>query len=80
MHSKIVQVLFIIRITLWIIAAVATCHWIVWSFKIYDMGIFDVHEYSSYLRPILAKDLLISVASICLSFILRSISDKLKNK
>lgn len=80
MHKKIVRILFIIRITLWITAAAATCHWIGWSFKIYAIGIFDVHEYSSYLRPILAKDLLISVASICLSFILRSISDRLKIK
>ena len=80
MHNKIVRILFIIRIFLWIIAAVATFYWIAWSFKLYRMGIFDVHEYSFHLRPILARGLLISVASICLSFILRSISDRLKNK
>ena len=80
MHNKIVRILFIIRIFLWIIAAVATFYWIVWSFKLYNMGIFDVHEYSSYLRPILAKGLLVAAVSICLSFILRSISDKLKKK
>ena len=80
MHNKIVRILFIIRVILWIIAAVATYYWISWSFKLYDMGIYDVHEYSSYLRPILAKGLLIAAVSICLSFILRSISDKLKKK
>lgn len=80
MHSKIVRILFIIRIILWITAAAATFYWIVWSFKLYGMGIFDEHEYSSYLRPILGKGLLIAVVSICLSFILRGISDKLKEK
>ena len=80
MHNKIVRILFIIRIILWIIAVAATFYWIVWSFKLYQMGIFEVHEYSSHLRPILAKGLFIAVVSICLSFILRSISDKLKKK
>ena len=80
MHNKIVRILFIIRIILWITAAVATYNWIGWSFKLYNMGIFDVHEYSGYLRPILGRDLLIAAVSICLSFILRSISDKLKKK
>lgn len=80
MHDKIVRILFIIRIILWIIAAAATYYWISWSFKLYKMGIFDVHEYSGYLRPILAKGLLIAAVSICLSFILRSISDKVKKK
>lgn len=80
MHSKIVRILFIIRIILWITAAAATFYWIVWSFKLYGRGIFDEHEYSSYLRPILGKGLLIAVVSICLSFILRGISDKLKEK
>ena len=80
MHNKIVRVLFIIRIILWIIAAGATYYWIAWSFKLYNMGIYDVHEYSGYLRPILGKGLLIAAVSICLSFILRSISDRIKNK
>ena len=80
MHNKIVRILFIIRVILWIIAAAATYYWISWSFKLYGIGIDDLHEYSSYLRPILAKGLLIAAVSICLSFILRSISDKLKKK
>ena len=80
MHKKIVKILFIIRIVLWIIAAAATYYWIAWSFKLYNMGIYDEHEYSYYLRPILGKGLLIAAVSICLSFILRSISDKLKKK
>ena len=80
MYNIAVRILFIIRIILWVIAAAATCYWIVWSFKLYGMGIYDVHEYSFYLRPILGKGLLIAAVSICLSFILRSISDKLKKK
>jgi len=78
--NKIVQVLFVIRIILCIIATAATFYWIVWSFKLYHMGIFDVYEYSSYLRPILGKGLLIAAVSICLSLILRSISDRIKKK
>jgi len=78
--NKVVQVLFVIRIILCIIATIATFYWIVWSFKLFDMGIYDVHEYSSYFRPIFGKGLLISVASICLSLILRSISDRIKKK
>lgn len=78
MHNKIVRILFIIRIILWIVATVATYYWIAWSFKLYNMGIFEEHEYSSYLRPILGKGLLVAAVSICLSLILRSISDKIK--
>lgn len=80
MHNKVVRILFIVRIILWIIATAATYYWIVWSFKLYNMGIYDVHEYSENIRPILARGLLIAAVSICLSFILRSISDKLKIK
>lgn len=80
MYNKIVRILFIIRIVLWIIAAAATYYWISWSFKLYNMGIFDVYEYSGYLRPILTKGLIIAAVSICLSLILRTISDKLKKK
>ncbi len=81
MHkNKAVRVLFVIRIILCIIAAAATFYWIFWSFKLYHMGIFDVYEYSSYLRPIMGKGLLIAVVSICLSLILRSISDRIKKK
>ena len=80
MHNKVIRILFIIRIILWIIATAATYYWIFWSFKLYNMGIFDVHEYSQHLRPILGRGLLIAIVSICLSLILRSISDRLKKK
>ena len=70
--------MFIIRIILWIVAAAATYYWISWSFKLYNMGIYDVHEYSGYLRPVFAKGLIIAVGCICLSLILRKISDTLK--
>lgn len=80
MHKKIIRILFIIRISLWIIAAAATFYWIVWSFKLYNMGIFEVEEYGKYFRPIFGRGFLTAIVSICLSFILRSISDKLKEK
>lgn len=80
MYNKIVRILFIIRVILWITAAAATYYWIAWSFKLYNMGIYDVYEYSGYLRPVLGKGLLIAAVSICLSLILRSVSDRLKKK
>ena len=75
-----VRVLFIIRAILWITAALATVYWIYWSFKLYKMGIHDVHEYSDHFRPIFGRCLLISLASLCFSLILRSISDMIKKK
>ena len=80
MNNKIIRILFIVRIILWITAAVATCYWIVWSFKLYNMGIFEVEEYGKYFRPIFGRGFLTAIVCICLSFILRSISDKLKEK
>ena len=79
-NNKIVRVLFIIRAVLWVIAAAATVYWIAWSFKLYEMGIYEVHEYSTRLRPILGRGLLIAFVSICISLILRSISDRIKKK
>ncbi len=73
-----VRILFIIRVILWINAAFATVYWINWSFKLYKMGIYDVHEYSDHFRPIFGRCLLISLASLCISLILRSISDMIK--
>lgn len=73
-----VRILFIIRVILWITAATATAYWIYWSFNLYKMGIHDFHEYSGNLRPVFGRCLLISLASLCISLILRSISDMIK--
>ena len=73
--EKKVRILFLIRIALWITAAAATFYWI---FKLYAMGIYDVYEYSGYLRPIFGRGLLIAFVSLCISLILRSISDRIK--
>lgn len=78
--EKKVRILFLIRIALWITAAAATFYWIYWSFKLYAMGIYDVYEYSGYLRPIFGRGLLIAFVSLCISLILRSISDRIKAK
>ena len=78
--NNIVRILFAVRVALWIIAAAAAFYWIYWSFKLYDLGFYDVHEYSSRLRPILGRGLLISLVSICISFILRAVSDKIKKR
>lgn len=76
--QKTIKTIFIIRICLWIIAAGGTLYWMIWSFKLYGMGIYDVYDYAKYFRPIFYRGLLISVVSICISLILRSISDKIK--
>lgn len=73
-----VKVIFCIRIALWISALVLTLHWAYVSFALYARGIFDPHEYATILRPILYRDFLASVACVVVSFILRSISDKIK--
>lgn len=76
--DKKVKIIFGIRAVFWVIALGATIHWIYWSFKLYDLGILDVYEYAKYFRPIFGKDLLISVGAICISLLLRRISDKIK--
>lgn len=75
---KSIKVIFGIRIALWVVALVATVYWIVWSFKIYAMGIYDAYSYAEMLRPVITKGLIISVLSIIICFVLRHISDTLK--
>ncbi len=77
-NQKCVRVLFAIRIILWLVAAGATFYWIWWSFKLYEMGIHDVYEYAGELRPVFGRCLLISIGSIVISLILRSVSDRIK--
>lgn len=78
--KKAVRILFIVRIVLWITAAAATFYWIYWSFKLYAMGIYDPYEYSGYLRPIFGRGLLIAFVSLCISVLLRCISDRIKRR
>ncbi len=77
-ECRSVKVLFCIRIALWISALVLTLHWVYVSFDLYAKGIFDPHEYATILRPILYRDFLASLACVIISFILRGISDKIK--
>ena len=76
--EKQVKILFICRIIMWIIALVATIYWMYVSFKIYADGIFDAFSYAEILRPVFYPCVIISVAAIAVSFILRWISDKIK--
>ena len=73
-----VKILFVVRILLWIVAAAATVYWIVWSFKMYDIVGYDVHAYATAFRPLFYKALIVTFVSICVSFGLRSISDRIK--
>lgn len=75
-----VKIIFCIRIVLWVIALGATIYWIRWSFKIYEMGTHFVEEYAKAFRPIFARGLLITAIAIGISFILRYISDRIKDK
>ena len=72
--------LFIIRAILWVIAAGATVFWIYWSFRVYVMGISDVHDYATIMRPILYGGLITSAVCIIISFRLRHISDGYKKQ
>lgn len=77
-NAKKVKSIFICRIFLWLVAFISTVYWIYWSFHLYTLGYADEHEYAVVFRPIFAKGLFISLGAICLSFILRSISDSIK--
>lgn len=79
-EDNAIKYMFYVRVCLWIIALVATIYWIYWSFHIYTLGVIDEHEYAVMFRPIFAKGLAISVGSIVISFILRFISDNMKDK
>jgi len=77
-ECKAVKVIFGIRAVLWILAFSLNVHWAYVSFDLYAKGIFDPHEYATILRPILYRDFLISIALIIVAFILRGISDRIK--
>lgn len=72
--------LFYCRICLWIIALVATIYWIYWSFHLYTLGYYDEHAYAAMLRPIFSKALFVSLVAVGISFILRRISDNIKDR
>ena len=76
----IVKRLFYCRICLWAIAVAATVYWIYWSFHLYTLGYMDEHEYAVVFRPIFSKGLFISLGAVCVSFVLRRISDYVKDK
>lgn len=80
MKKDIVKILFFIRMVLWAVALFATIYWIKWSFKLYEMGFVDETDYAAHFRPIFAKGLFLSLGAICISFLLRSVSDKIKKK
>lgn len=76
--EKIVKIIFAIRACLWAVALGATIYWIVWSFKIYAMGIHDVYEYAGILRPKFYGGIIVAVIAICISFWFRHLSDTVK--
>ena len=79
-EDKKIKTMFICRVILWIVALIATIYWIYWSFHLYTLGYMDEHEYAAVFRPIFAKGLFTSLVAIGISFILRRISDNIKDK
>ena len=73
-----ITILFLCRLFLWIVALASTVYWIRFSVKLHEDGIFDPHEYADTLRPVLYTCLIISVVSVCISFLLYARSAKLK--
>ena len=78
--KKAVRILLYCRMFLWVVALAATVYWIYWSFHLYTLGYMDEHVYAVAFRPIFAKGLLISAGAVVLSFIMRGVSDKIRNK
>jgi len=79
-NQKKIKQFFYCRVSLWVIALVATIYWIYWSFHLYTLGYMDEHEYAVAFRPIFSKALFISLVAIGISFILRIKSDRMKDE
>ena len=78
--KKQVFILFLIRIFLWVVAAVSTFIWMYYSAKLHQDGIFEPSEYATLLRPVLYTCLIIAIVAICISFILHAVSVRIKRK
>lgn len=78
--KKQIKIFFIVRICLWVIAAVSTLVWIWYSIKLHRDGIFDPYEYATLLRPVFYTCLIISFVAICVSFLFRKISLEIKRQ
>ena len=78
--KKAIKTIFIIRICLWVVAAVSTVYWIWYSFKLTWDGIFDPYEYSSLLRPVMYTGIVVAVVAILLAFLLRRITVEIKRQ
>lgn len=79
-EKNTIKILFIIRVVLWVISLVATIYWMYWSSHLYTLGFYDEHEYAVAFRPIFARGLFTSLAAVAVSFVLRFISDGIKDK
>lgn len=77
-YMKTVRLIFAGRIVMWLTALGFTIHWLYWSFYLYQQEIFEVGQYAAIFRPILYKDLAVSIVCIVISFVLRRISDTIK--
>ena len=78
--KKTIKTIFIIRICLWVVAAVSTGVWIWYSFKLTHDGIFDPYEYATLLRPVMYTGIVVAVVAVLLAFLLRRITVEIKRQ
>ncbi len=64
------SVLFVLRVSLWIVALFATVYWIWYSVYLHIQGIFEPAEYAEYFRPVFYTCVIIAIASVAISFAL----------
>lgn len=78
--EKKMRKLLIIRVVLWILAAGGCVYWIAYSFWLYSVGIHEVHDYATELRPRLYCALAFSLVCLGISFLVRRRYDDCKNR
>ncbi|MBR5420477.1 MAG: hypothetical protein IK115_04945 [Lachnospiraceae bacterium] len=78
--QKKINLLFGIRVCLWIVAFVSTAYWMYYSGKLHREEIFDPYEYATLFRPVFYTCLIISLSAVILSFVLYALGRKLKRE
>ncbi len=74
------NVLFALRVILWITALAATVYWAWFSVKLTADGVRAPLEYGSALRPVLYPCLIVTILAIAASFGLYAVGKKIKDR
>jgi len=78
--EKKIKILFCFRILMWLVAVGGCVYWIYWSFKLYEVEVFDAHIYATSFRPHFNLGISISLISLTVSLVLRLNSDRYKRQ